>query len=91
MTVSANPLARKKPAGYPEAIARIKSAARTALGLSEDAVISVTELNCSDPGCPSSETVVAIFAAEQKPQLFRFHKPILEIGEAELAGGFVVP
>jgi hypothetical protein len=58
--------------------------------LSEEAVISVTELSCSDPGCPDTETIVAIFRAGQKPQMFRFHKPIIEVSEVDLRAIWVV-
>jgi hypothetical protein len=80
----ANPLRPVKPSGYPEAIERAKSSARRALGLSDDAVISVTELSCRDPKCPDVETVIAVFRAEAETLVLRVHKPIPDITEADL-------
>ena len=84
MTTFANPLARKQKIGYPEAIDRIKLATRAVLKLSDDVVISVTELTCREPGCPDIETVVAIFQAGHQPLTVRFHVPIPKIAEDEL-------
>ncbi|MES2197551.1 MAG: nitrate reductase [Pseudomonadota bacterium] len=85
MTGFANPLARKSRAGYREAIDRIKTETRILLDLAGDATVSVTELNCREPGCPDTETIVAIFRAGQPPAMARLHKPIPEIDMTELA------
>lgn len=39
----------------------IKSQVVRLLGLSEDATVMVTELNCQDEDCPDVKTVIAIF------------------------------
>jgi hypothetical protein len=44
-----NPLSRRPKAGYPDASARLQAETRALLGLSEDVVISVTELACREP------------------------------------------
>jgi hypothetical protein len=49
-----NPLSRKPKTGYPDAMTRLKTDTRCLLGLSDDVVISVTELTCREPGCPDS-------------------------------------
>ena len=41
----------------------IKQWTREILRLDADAVVTVMELSCSDPGCPLVETVIAVFDA----------------------------
>jgi hypothetical protein len=41
----------------------IKKWTRAYLRLDDDAVIAVSELACTDPGCPIIETVIAVFDA----------------------------
>jgi hypothetical protein len=89
MTAFVNPLARKQKIGYPEAIDRIKFATRAILKLSDDVVISVTELACREPGCPDIETVLAILQAGRKPLTVRFHIPIPKISEGELTAALL--
>jgi len=80
-----NPLARRRAPGYPEAIDRLKAATREQLHLSNDIVISVTELACREPGCPDVETIIAILTVDKKPRMIRFRKRIVEIDGSELA------
>ena len=46
----------------PELIVAIKRWVREYLKLNEDAVVTVSEFACSDPGCPLLETVIAVFS-----------------------------
>jgi hypothetical protein len=39
----------------------------------------VSELHCSEPGCPPLETMVAVLEGPGKRRQFKFHKPIAEI------------
>ena len=80
-----NPLARKRGLGYRESIDRLSAATREQLKLSDEAVVSVTELACREPGCPDVETIVAVLIAGKKPRTVRFHKRIPEIDLSELA------
>lgn len=83
-----NPFARKSKIGYPESVARLKEEARRHLDLTEEVTISVTELNCSDEGCPDTETVVAVLISGEKPRLARVHKPIPEVTLQDLVKAF---
>ena len=85
MTGFFNPLARKPKPGYREAVHRIKAEKRSCLELSDDVTVSVTELNCREPGCPDTETIIAILSARQSPRIARIHKAIPEVELAELA------
>jgi hypothetical protein len=84
MTGFFNPLARRPKPGYREAMDRIKAETRSCLELSDDATVSVTELNCREPGCPDTETIIAILSAGQSPRIARIHKAIPEVEMAEL-------
>ncbi len=44
-----------------EQVTAIKRWTREALGLGEDAVVTVSEFACSDPGCPVLQSVIAVF------------------------------
>ncbi|HUN98688.1 MAG TPA: hypothetical protein VMU69_20955 [Bradyrhizobium sp.] len=83
-----NPLARKRAPRYPEAIDRLKTATREQLHLSDDTVVSVTELACREPDCPDVETIIAVLIAGEKPRTVRFHKRIIEIDLSEFAAAF---
>lgn len=41
----------------------IKNWTRDYLRLDEEAVVTISELSCTDPGCPLIETVIAVFDA----------------------------
>jgi hypothetical protein len=79
-----NSVSRRSQPGYREAVANIKTETRKRLSLPEDVAISVSELSCSDPGCPDVETVIALLKAGEKPRVFRIHKSIIEISIPEL-------
>lgn len=44
------------------------------LALPEDAVVSVNEVGCVDPGCPLVETVVAVFE-DGRTRSWKFTRP----------------
>lgn len=53
----------------------IKRWTRETLSLGEEAVISVREIACVDPGCPLVETVIAVFATGERTRTWRFTRP----------------
>ena len=53
-------LARPKPAVDPAARDRVCRWVRETFGLAEDAFVLVTQLACSEPGCPPLETALVI-------------------------------
>jgi hypothetical protein len=61
----------------------IKEWARDLLRLSEDATLMVTELHCSEPGCPPLETVIAVLSTGETTQL-KIHKPIEDVTRADI-------
>lgn len=44
----------------------------------DDLTILVTELACTEPGCPPIETVIALFGVERSVQ-HKIHKPMAEV------------
>lgn len=53
------------------AIAAVKTWARAALGLAEEASIVVNEIVCTDPGCPGVETVMLIMEPGRKTRALK--------------------
>ena len=51
----------RKSAGQLQALDRIRDWTRARFGLDGDATLLVTEVACSQPGCPPLETVVAFW------------------------------
>jgi hypothetical protein len=57
----------------------IKSWVRSRLQLEDDAVIMVTELECSEPGCPPMHTIIAVMLGPGQNQRYKIHKPVAEV------------
>jgi hypothetical protein len=47
-------------AGHSEHVARLKTWVRESLALPPEISVMVTELRCTEPGCPPKETVIAV-------------------------------
>ena len=60
-------------------IRQIKAWAYECLPISADAVVSVMELECREPGCPPLETVVAAMERGKETRQWRFHKAIPDV------------
>jgi hypothetical protein len=63
----------------PERTSEIKRWVTEVLRLDHDTSVMVTELRCTEPGCPPFETVVALLYPDQSPWQFKLHKPVDEI------------
>ncbi len=61
------------------ALARVKEAARGVLALPEDATLSVNEINCTDPGCPGTETVILVMVPGEKTRALKVMRPVEEV------------
>ena len=66
------------------AIRALKATARTLFAAGEDDAVVVNELQCTEPGCPPIETVVALLRAGSEPRQVRVHKPAVEVTEDDL-------
>ncbi|MEM9806336.1 MAG: hypothetical protein AAF959_13745 [Cyanobacteria bacterium P01_D01_bin.56] len=50
-----------------------------ALTLDDSIHVSISQLTCTEPGCPPIETVIAVMT--QPPQTYKIHRPAAEILE----------
>ena len=62
-----------------EALARVKDLAREALALGEEVSISVNEINCTDPACPGTETVILVMVPGERTRALKVMKPVEEV------------
>ena len=83
-----NPLSRRPKVGHLDAVERLKAATRALLDLSDDVVVSVTEITCRASGCPDVETVVAVLRAGEKPCTAKFRKPLRDVAADNLSAEF---
>ena len=67
-----------------EAIKRIKYTFSEHFAFLEPTTFSVAELNCHEPGCPSTETVVTAHNHDGSIKSWRIAKPIDEIEEQDI-------
>ena len=67
----------------PAHLAAMKRWTREILGLTEEDVVTITELACRDPGCPLMETVIAVFA-EGVTMRWKFSRPGSAVSKALL-------
>lgn len=68
---------QSRPIAQPEEIQRLKGWAYDALDLPPEVPISISQLQCHEPGCPPIETVIAIMS--QPPQTFKIHAAVGDI------------
>jgi hypothetical protein len=68
---------RHNAASNPEAIVQIKRWIYDALQLDPTMPISISQLQCTEPGCPPLETVIAVMT--QPPTTYKIHKPASDI------------
>lgn len=52
----------------------------------QEPTIVVSELACSEPGCPPIETVIAIFHGPGEARRYKVHKAQAEITREDVAG-----
>jgi hypothetical protein len=70
---------------------RVKALVEQILGVGVDELrILVTELQCSEPGCPPVETVVALLGDGSTTQ-YKIHKPTAEIDRSDLESALSGP
>jgi hypothetical protein len=62
----------------------LKSWVREALRLDDDAVVTVSELECTEPGCPPIETAVTVFVSGDDPFLVKIPKAVADLDRSDL-------
>ena len=68
----------------PEVIRDLKNKITKKLNLPESTILSIAELNCHEPDCPPTETVVTARSIDGSTQNWKIHKPIDEISENDV-------
>jgi hypothetical protein len=59
--------------------ATVKGWTADAFQLTEDTTLMVTELHCSEPGCPPLETVIALLHPQTGTRQFKVHKALRDV------------
>ena len=73
---------RKKP--DPNIIRDLKQLVLKKFNLPESTILSIAELNCHEPDCPPTETVVTARSIDGSTQNWKIHKTIDEISENDV-------
>ena len=50
----------------------------------ESTILSIAELNCHEPDCPPTETVITARSIDGTTKNWKIHKPIEEISEKDV-------
>ncbi len=74
---------QQRPTAKPEHIQQLKTWTQDILNLSLDVPISISQLQCHEPGCPQIETVIAVMT--QPTQTFKVHAAAGEISRRDVA------
>lgn len=78
----------QQPRPDPAHLAAIKSWVSEALALPDDVTVMVTELRCTEPGCPPLETVIAVLQPGLPPEQRKLHKASAAISADDIRGLF---
>jgi hypothetical protein len=79
-------LFRSRQSAGVEQISRIKEWVATQFDLGPDAVVMVSEVRCSEPGCPPLETIIAVLEGCGDRRQAKLHKAVQEIDANDIAG-----
>lgn len=72
-----NLFSQSRPKSNPAAIQQIKAWVYDLLKLDAEIGISISQLQCTEPGCPPIETVITILS--QPAQQYKIHKALDDI------------
>lgn len=78
-----NLFAQSTSKAEPEKIKQMKTWLYQLLTLNSDTPISISQLRCTEPGCPPLETVIAVMT--NPIQKYKIHKAIAEIEYVDIA------
>ena len=66
-------------------VSEVRSWVHELLAVPSDATVMVTELTCSEPGCPPVETVVAILGEGGRTRRAKIPRPLSEVARDDIA------
>lgn len=64
--------------------AQIKEWVSRYFGLPQSTTLIVSELQCTEPGCPPLETVIALFYEDGRSTQRKLHKALAEVTEPDV-------
>jgi hypothetical protein len=67
-----------------EAVRRVKAWVSSYARAQEGDVVMVTELQCTEEGCPPIETVLALLRRGEEPRKWKVHKAIALVTEEDV-------
>lgn len=68
----------------PGTLESIRVKVRAVVDLPEDALITVTQLECAEPDCPDLETVIVISPEPGKTTQIKFFMPAADVGLGDI-------
>ncbi len=68
----------------PRQLVQVKSWVSQVFDLSDDISVMITQLQCTEEGCPPIETVIVIMETPGKPQQYKIHKPLAEVNQKDI-------
>jgi hypothetical protein len=63
---------------------QVREWSRALLAATEDDTVVVSELRCTEPGCPPLETMIALLRPGHEPRKTTIHKAVTELTEADV-------
>jgi hypothetical protein len=63
---------------------QIKAWAREVFALPAEASVLVSELTCTEPGCPPLETVIAVLSGPGQSTQYKVHEPMADVSREDL-------
>ena len=75
---------KRKDPGHAEAVARVKHWVEAHIVVGETDAVMVTELQCSEEGCPPIETVLALLRSGEEPRKWKVHKAVVDLTEKDV-------
>lgn len=85
MNINFGGLLGQRSKNDPQVIARVKDWAAANFALAKDVTVMVTELRCTEEGCPPIETVIAILDTPGSPRQYKVYKPMAEVTADDVA------
>ncbi|MUL36928.1 hypothetical protein [Gloeocapsopsis dulcis] len=77
-----NLFSQEKPKADPTKVRQLKTWIYELLSLEPEIAVSISQLQCKEPGCPPVETAITILT--DPAQQYKIHKAIGDIGQADL-------
>lgn len=81
---------RRSPAER-DAADRVRAIVVGRLGLPDGSTVTVSEIDCADPACPGTETVILVCQPRGRTVAYKVGRPLCEVTEQDLHEALVGP